>query len=201
MLVIGRSWKRVKRASRSAPLHHLAQASQRKKCEAACSALLPAPHRYMHVKNAAAPPTPHHRYMQAKNTELLTYSYMLLFTHPPTPHHRYMHVKNAKLHEHSSSNSSQVHASDECRAAYILSSMLLHYPPPTPHQRYMQVKNAKLQEQFEASSFQTAPKSNLFCGVSIFVNGYTQPTHAELRQIMIMHGGRFEVGSLVPRLV
>jgi len=58
---------------------------------------------------------------------------------------------------------------------------------------YMALKNAKLQEQFEANSFQAAPHSSIFQGVSIFVNGYTQPTHAELRQIMLMHGGRFEV--------
>jgi len=68
------------------------------------------------------------------------------------------------------------------------------HPPHTLHatHRYMQLKNAKLREQYEAHSFQSAPHSNIFQEVSIFVNGYTQPTHAELRQLMAMHGGKFE---------
>lgn len=70
--------------------------------------------------------------------------------------------------------------------------------PPSMHHggdfaAYMQLKNTKLREQFETHSFQTAPRSTLFQGVAIHVNGYTQPTHAELRQLMAMHGGRFEV--------
>jgi hypothetical protein len=35
---------------------------------------------------------------------------------------------------------------------------------------------SKLQEQFEADSFQLPPKSDIFRGVCIFVNGYTQPS-------------------------
>ncbi|CAI5465259.1 unnamed protein product [Closterium sp. Yama58-4] len=34
--------------------------------------------------------------------------------------------------------------------------------------------------------------SRLFEGVVIWVNGYTQPTHQELRQLMLVHGGVFE---------
>lgn len=48
--------------------------------------------------------------------------------------------------------------------------------------------------QFEANSYQLGgvAQSDIFQGVAIFVNGYTQPTHAELRQLMLLHGGRFE---------
>jgi hypothetical protein len=35
---------------------------------------------------------------------------------------------------------------------------------------------SKLQEQYEADSFQLPTKSNIFQGVCIFVNGYTQPS-------------------------
>ena len=58
--------------------------------------------------------------------------------------------------------------------------------------RYMELKNTKLQEQFEALQYQAAPASAIFSGVSIFVNGYTAPSHAELKQLMARHGGRFE---------
>jgi len=36
------------------------------------------------------------------------------------------------------------------------------------------------------------PRSQLFHGVSIHVNGLTRPTHGELKQLMALHGGRFE---------
>ncbi|KAL6765308.1 hypothetical protein V8C86DRAFT_2430773 [Haematococcus lacustris] len=57
---------------------------------------------------------------------------------------------------------------------------------------YMQLKNSKLREQFESNSFQAAPHSNIFQGVAIHVNGYTQPSAQELKQIMLLHGGRYE---------
>lgn len=45
---------------------------------------------------------------------------------------------------------------------------------------YMAVKNQKLHEQFDAaasSSFHSGSSSgNIFCGVSIFVDGYTVPS-------------------------
>uniref|UniRef100_A0A383W0I0 DNA polymerase kappa n=1 Tax=Tetradesmus obliquus TaxID=3088 RepID=A0A383W0I0_TETOB len=57
---------------------------------------------------------------------------------------------------------------------------------------YMQNKNLKLQEQFEAAQLQQAQQSELFKGVAIHVNGRTVPSHQELKQIMALHGGRFE---------
>lgn len=65
--------------------------------------------------------------------------------------------------------------------------------------RYMAYKNKKLHEQFaenaarERASWepQAAQDATLFRGVSIFVNGLTDPPHLELKQIMALHGGRF----------
>ncbi|KAF8057676.1 REV1 [Scenedesmus sp. PABB004] len=57
---------------------------------------------------------------------------------------------------------------------------------------YFAVKNLKLQEQFEAQALAATPASALFRGVSIHVNGLTVPSHLELKQIMALHGGRFE---------
>ncbi|EFJ42568.1 hypothetical protein VOLCADRAFT_97374 [Volvox carteri f. nagariensis] len=59
--------------------------------------------------------------------------------------------------------------------------------------RYMQLKVVKLREQFDAQQLQNiATKSDIFRGVSIYVNGFTRPSHAELKQLMALHGGRFE---------
>jgi DNA repair protein REV1 len=55
---------------------------------------------------------------------------------------------------------------------------------------YMDHKNLKLQEQFEMQALGQAPRSDLFRGVSIHVNGLTVPSHGELKQLMALHGGR-----------
>ncbi|KAG7536407.1 BRCT domain [Arabidopsis suecica] len=62
---------------------------------------------------------------------------------------------------------------------------------------YMEVKNRKLQNQFEteasASSRGVSGSEKLiFQGVSIFVDGFTIPSHQELRGYMKKYGGRFE---------
>jgi nucleotidyltransferase/DNA polymerase involved in DNA repair len=68
-------------------------------------------------------------------------------------------------------------------------------PVPTLHhggsfRKYMENKNNKLHEQFTAQA--TGSRlSNLFQGITIHVNGLTNPSHAELRQLMAQHGGRF----------
>uniref|UniRef100_A0A182QM37 DNA repair protein REV1 n=1 Tax=Anopheles farauti TaxID=69004 RepID=A0A182QM37_9DIPT len=57
---------------------------------------------------------------------------------------------------------------------------------------YMDAKIAKLEDQFRHSSANVGEKlSNLFAGVSIFVNGYTNPSADELKRIMMLHGGVF----------
>ncbi|XP_030238253.1 DNA repair protein REV1 isoform X2 [Drosophila navojoa] len=55
---------------------------------------------------------------------------------------------------------------------------------------YFEAKKAKLEEQFTAAS---APfrKSNLFNGISIFVNGKVSPSADELKRIMMVYGGTF----------
>ncbi|KAL2718327.1 DNA repair protein Rev1 isoform X1 [Vespula squamosa] len=55
---------------------------------------------------------------------------------------------------------------------------------------YMEAKKAKLEEQFnEEAKKEHKDASNLFQGIAIFVNGYTDPTADELRQLMMSHGG------------
>ncbi|KAH8415710.1 hypothetical protein KR222_010654 [Zaprionus bogoriensis] len=55
---------------------------------------------------------------------------------------------------------------------------------------YFEAKKSKLEEQFAAAS-DPFRKSNLFAGVSIFVNGLTNPSADELKRIMMVHGGTF----------
>ncbi|KAL3814279.1 hypothetical protein ACJIZ3_015547 [Penstemon smallii] len=62
---------------------------------------------------------------------------------------------------------------------------------------YMVVKNQKLHEQFDAAASSsthcgTRSGKSIFCGVSIFVDGYTIPSSQELRGYMLKYGGRFE---------
>uniref|UniRef100_A0A6V7LHD0 DNA repair protein REV1 n=1 Tax=Bracon brevicornis TaxID=1563983 RepID=A0A6V7LHD0_9HYME len=55
---------------------------------------------------------------------------------------------------------------------------------------YMAAKKAKLEEQFEElaeSEFQHA--TNIFKGIAIFVNGYTNPCADVLKRLMMEHGG------------
>ncbi|XP_047344596.1 DNA repair protein REV1 isoform X1 [Vespa velutina] len=55
---------------------------------------------------------------------------------------------------------------------------------------YMEAKKAKLEEQFnEEAKKEYEDASNLFQGIAIFVNGYTDPTADELRRLMMAHGG------------
>lgn len=54
----------------------------------------------------------------------------------------------------------------------------------------MQAKIDKLEEQFEQSS-NFLRQSNLFAGISIYVNGLTNPSADQLKRIMMVHGGVF----------
>lgn len=56
----------------------------------------------------------------------------------------------------------------------------------------MAAKITKLEEQFAASS-DPFRQSNLFAGISIFVNGHTNPSSDELKRIMMVHGGIFHM--------
>jgi DNA repair protein REV1 len=58
------------------------------------------------------------------------------------------------------------------------------------HGGYMTAKIAKLEEQFSTIQAAVKQKSNIFEGVSIFVNGYTKPSSEELKRIMLEHSGR-----------
>ncbi|RXM99555.1 DNA repair protein REV1 [Acipenser ruthenus] len=59
---------------------------------------------------------------------------------------------------------------------------------------YMAAKVCKLEEQFKLDAPKQQQKegisSNIFSGVAIYVNGYTEPTADELRRLMMLHGGQ-----------
>lgn len=56
----------------------------------------------------------------------------------------------------------------------------------------MDAKKSKLEEQFTADAIKNPYKqSNLFAGISIFVNGLTTPSAEELKRIMMAHGGTY----------
>lgn len=57
-------------------------------------------------------------------------------------------------------------------------------------QTYFYVKRRKLRDQFEAMGSET--RSNIFQGVTIYVNGWTQPRAEELKEMMHAHGGKYE---------
>ncbi|XP_037645906.1 DNA repair protein REV1 isoform X2 [Sebastes umbrosus] len=62
---------------------------------------------------------------------------------------------------------------------------------------YMAAKMSKLDEQFKLDAPREKQKdgsySSIFSGVSIYVNGYTEPSADELRRLMMLHGGQFHV--------
>ncbi|KAF8652221.1 hypothetical protein AX16_004499 [Volvariella volvacea WC 439] len=56
---------------------------------------------------------------------------------------------------------------------------------------YMQRKRAKLQIQ-NAEIAEAGSQSKIFEGLSIYVNGWTQPSVQELRRLIVQHGGIFQ---------
>ncbi|XP_063809444.1 DNA repair protein REV1 isoform X2 [Pseudophryne corroboree] len=62
---------------------------------------------------------------------------------------------------------------------------------------YISAKVQKLDEQFRLDAPLQQQKdgttSNIFNGVSIYVNGYTDPTADQLRHLMMLHGGQYHV--------
>ncbi|CAH8635265.1 unnamed protein product [Heterobilharzia americana] len=57
------------------------------------------------------------------------------------------------------------------------------------HGGYMRAKKTKLEKQFNEQSVSGPP---IFGGVSIYVNGYTDPPASALRDLIIRHGGRYQ---------
>jgi DNA repair protein REV1 len=57
------------------------------------------------------------------------------------------------------------------------------------HGGYMVAKQRKLRNQFDGMGI--GRKSNIFEGVSIYVNGWTQPTGEELKEMVYSHGGKY----------
>lgn len=55
----------------------------------------------------------------------------------------------------------------------------------------MDAKISKLDHQFQSARDPSLLESNLFAGISIFVNGLTNPSSGELKLIMLKHGGTF----------
>ena len=60
---------------------------------------------------------------------------------------------------------------------------------------YMNAKKEKLEKQFDSDQVKETSadgkKGGIFDGISIFVNGYTDPSADELKRIMMMNGGTF----------
>ncbi|XP_050677411.1 DNA repair protein Rev1 [Leptidea sinapis] len=54
---------------------------------------------------------------------------------------------------------------------------------------YMHAKVSKLKEQFSSKAAAEIRVSNIFNGISIFVNGFTIPSADELKELMVQHGG------------
>ncbi|CAJ0589986.1 unnamed protein product [Cylicocyclus nassatus] len=56
---------------------------------------------------------------------------------------------------------------------------------------YMQLKKDKLRYQVNVLDRPAQRSSEIFKGISIFVNGHTEPTALELRQLIQLHGGEY----------
>ncbi|XP_058523504.1 DNA repair protein REV1 isoform X3 [Ochotona princeps] len=59
----------------------------------------------------------------------------------------------------------------------------------------MAAKVQKLEEQFRSDTAlqKDGASSSIFSGVAIYVNGYTDPSAEELRNLMMLHGGQYHV--------
>nr|XP_048713935.1 DNA repair protein REV1 isoform X2 [Caretta caretta] len=62
---------------------------------------------------------------------------------------------------------------------------------------YMSAKVQKLEDQFQSDAAIQHQKdgisSNIFSGVAIYVNGFTDPSADELRRLIMLHGGQYHV--------
>ncbi|KAG6925794.1 REV1, DNA directed polymerase, partial [Chelydra serpentina] len=62
---------------------------------------------------------------------------------------------------------------------------------------YMSAKVQKLEDQFQSDASiqhqKDGTSSNIFSGVAIYVNGFTDPSADELRRLMMLHGGQYHV--------
>lgn len=69
------------------------------------------------------------------------------------------------------------------------------------HGGYMLAKARKLEEQFDQDAVTKTQSSAIFQGVAIYVDGWTDPSHDELKVIMAKNGGRYHMyySRLVPR--
>ncbi|KAG6819804.1 hypothetical protein H0H93_008499 [Arthromyces matolae] len=57
---------------------------------------------------------------------------------------------------------------------------------------YMHRKRAKLQIQNAEIEKETSGGNNIFKGLAIYINGYTQPSIQDLRKLIVQHGGIFQ---------
>ncbi|GAB1602147.1 hypothetical protein Ahia01_000493600, partial [Argonauta hians] len=65
------------------------------------------------------------------------------------------------------------------------------------HGGYMNAKKTKLNQQFQSTALTELQKceksSNIFQGVTIYIDGYTKPSSDELKRLMMVHGGQWEM--------
>jgi len=58
---------------------------------------------------------------------------------------------------------------------------------------YMKIKNKKLIEQFKEDKLRLGELTEIFRGVYVYVNGYTQPSANEIKMLMTQHGGGYSL--------
>uniref|UniRef100_A0A5S6QHI2 DNA repair protein REV1 n=1 Tax=Trichuris muris TaxID=70415 RepID=A0A5S6QHI2_TRIMR len=58
---------------------------------------------------------------------------------------------------------------------------------------YMEAKKSKLTAQFKKEADAYKDSLNIFKGISVYVNGYTDPPAAQLKRLILKHGGEYHV--------
>ncbi|RPD55674.1 DNA repair protein [Lentinus tigrinus ALCF2SS1-7] len=55
----------------------------------------------------------------------------------------------------------------------------------------LQIQNAELEDDEDVQGGEAAPKSRIFQGLQIYINGWTEPSVQDLRKMIVQHGGIF----------
>lgn len=58
---------------------------------------------------------------------------------------------------------------------------------------YMKIKNKKLIQQFKEDKLRLGELTEIFKGVYVYVNGYTQPSANEIKMLMTQNGGGYSL--------
>ncbi|CDW57761.1 terminal deoxycytidyl transferase rev1 [Trichuris trichiura] len=58
---------------------------------------------------------------------------------------------------------------------------------------YMECKKSKLSAQFQKEASEYKDTKTIFKGISVYVNGYTEPPAAQLKRLILKHGGEYHI--------